>query len=131
MKKVIYVHGIGQQALKEDLKREWDIALFGKAMDGQDGRNEPTSMAYWANLMHDEAEITGLRSKSVRSIMQQRDPGKRIVTTLDFDFEKIVSDAGIPKAKQQKAQDLLAALVNRVGESSGPAAIGTRSVGSR
>ncbi|MFM9068379.1 MAG: S8 family serine peptidase, partial [Planctomycetota bacterium] len=131
MKKVIYVHGIGQQAPKEDLKREWDIALFGKAMDGQDGRNEPTSMAYWANLMHDEAEITGLRSKSVRSIMQQRDPGKRIVTTLDFDFEKIVSDAGIPKAKQQKAQDLLAALVNRVGESSGPAAIGTRSVGSR
>jgi subtilisin family serine protease len=131
MKKVIYVHGIGQQASSTDLKREWDIALFGKPMDGNDNKNPPTSMAYWANLMHDEAEIAALRSKSARSILQQRDPGKRLVTTLDFDFEKIVSDAGIPRSKQQQAQDLLAALVNRVGEPTGSTALGTRSSSSR
>ena len=29
---VLYVHGIGAQPLPDPLKREWDLALFGREM---------------------------------------------------------------------------------------------------
>src|SRR5665213_4068711 len=44
---VVYIHGIGPKPAPEALKREWDLALFGKAM------GEQARMAYWADILHD------------------------------------------------------------------------------
>jgi hypothetical protein len=46
---VVYIHGIGRHAPPEQLKREWDLALFGREM------GEQTVMAYWADILHGEA----------------------------------------------------------------------------
>ncbi len=43
---VVYIHGIGKQALHDPLKREWDLALFGREMGAQ------TRMARWSDLNH-------------------------------------------------------------------------------
>ena len=40
---VIYVHGIGNQPPADALKRDWDLALFGRDM------GVATRMAYWVN----------------------------------------------------------------------------------
>jgi hypothetical protein len=41
---VVYIHGIGDKPAAEDVKQEWDLALFGNPMGTQ------TRMAYWAHL---------------------------------------------------------------------------------
>ena len=41
---VVYIHGIGDKPAAEQLKQEWDRALFGAPMGAQ------TRMAYWAHL---------------------------------------------------------------------------------
>jgi pimeloyl-ACP methyl ester carboxylesterase len=43
---VIYVHGIGRHLPPEELKLEWDLALFGR------DRQEATRMAYWSDILH-------------------------------------------------------------------------------
>jgi hypothetical protein len=43
---VVYVHGNGNKVREELLKRQWDLALFGRDA-GSD-----TRMAYWAPLLH-------------------------------------------------------------------------------
>jgi hypothetical protein len=43
---VVYVHGNGNKVREELLKRQWDLALFGRDA-GSDSR-----MAYWAPLLH-------------------------------------------------------------------------------
>jgi subtilisin family serine protease/pimeloyl-ACP methyl ester carboxylesterase len=43
---VVYVHGIGHHLPKDDLKLEWDLALFGR------DRGSATRMAYWSDLLH-------------------------------------------------------------------------------
>lgn len=43
---VIYVHGIGRHLEPEDLKLEWDLALFGRDRKGA------TQMAYWSDIVH-------------------------------------------------------------------------------
>jgi hypothetical protein len=40
---VLYVHGIGNQPPADALKRQWDLALFGRDMGAR------TRMAYWVN----------------------------------------------------------------------------------
>ncbi len=51
---VLYVHGIGNQPPPDDLKRVWDLALFGREMGGS------TQMAYWADILHGERRTRGL-----------------------------------------------------------------------
>jgi hypothetical protein len=43
---VIYVHGAGNKPPADDLKRAWDLDLFGHDMD------QRTRMAYYADLLH-------------------------------------------------------------------------------
>ncbi|MBU1978038.1 MAG: S8 family peptidase, partial [Gammaproteobacteria bacterium] len=45
---VLYIHGIGQQPPPDDLKLEWDLALFGRDM------RDRTRMAYWSDILHGE-----------------------------------------------------------------------------
>ena len=47
---VVYIHGIGQQPKPEDLKLEWDLALFGRDLA------ERSRMAYWADILHPASE---------------------------------------------------------------------------
>lgn len=43
---VVYVHGVGNKVAKESLRRRWDQALFGAALDSR------SHMAYWADLRY-------------------------------------------------------------------------------
>lgn len=52
---VIYIHGIGNQASKNDLKNQWDKALFG------DKPHSQTQMAYWADILHPMPQPTVTR----------------------------------------------------------------------
>ena len=49
---VIYVHGIGRHAKPDELKLEWDLALFGR------DRGTATRMAYWSDIVHPPAAKT-------------------------------------------------------------------------
>ena len=43
---VVYVHGAGNKPAADDLKRAWDLDLFGHDM------GQRTRMAYYADLLH-------------------------------------------------------------------------------
>ncbi len=57
---VVYIHGIGKQDPPDEIKRQWDLALFGREM------GDDTCMAYWSDVLHPEAE-PALRAQSTRS----------------------------------------------------------------
>jgi hypothetical protein len=50
---VIYVHGAGNKPPADDLKRAWDLDLFGQDM------GQRTRMAYYADLLHPTPSATG------------------------------------------------------------------------
>jgi hypothetical protein len=50
---VIYVHGAGNKPPADDLKRAWDLDLFGHDM------GQRTRMAYYADLLHTTPSATG------------------------------------------------------------------------
>jgi Subtilase family len=43
---VIYVHGNGDQPPRDQIKQQWDLALFGREL------GERSRMAYWSDLVH-------------------------------------------------------------------------------
>src|SRR4029453_44326 len=50
---VIYVHGAGNKPPADDLKRAWDLDLFGQDM------GQRTRMAYYADLLHPTPSAIG------------------------------------------------------------------------
>jgi hypothetical protein len=52
---VIYIHGIGAQNPAQQLRLDWDMALFGQAMSG-------TEMVYWADIRHPTGKGVGTRA---------------------------------------------------------------------
>ena len=50
---VVYVHGAGNKPPADDLKRAWDLDLFGHDM------GQRTRMAYYADLLHATPSATG------------------------------------------------------------------------
>jgi hypothetical protein len=50
---VVYVHGAGNKPPADDLKRAWDLDLFGRDM------GQRTRMAYFADLLHATPSATG------------------------------------------------------------------------
>jgi pimeloyl-ACP methyl ester carboxylesterase len=102
---IVYVHGIGRQAPPEQLKLEWDLALFGKDL-GQRSR-----MAYWSDLLHPAA---GPGTKSPR----RRSTG----STATLDLAALLVNAGVSK-ENQEAQEYASALLRGFGlEQSAPSA---------
>ncbi len=88
---VIYIHGIGAHPAKEEWKREWDVALFGKPMAAR------TSMAYWADILHGTPTIAAMRTRAVR-----RDrPGRGRADAIDIDA--VLKDASVPPGKRAEA----------------------------
>lgn len=43
---VAYVHGVGRHAPEQDIKLQWDLALFGRDLGNR------SEMAYWSDLVH-------------------------------------------------------------------------------
>lgn len=54
---IVYVHGVGRHPPPDQLKLEWDLALFGMDL------GERSRMAYWSDLVHPS---TGPGAKSTR-----------------------------------------------------------------
>jgi hypothetical protein len=50
---VVYVHGAGNKPAPQDLKRAWDLDLFGREM------GERTRMAHYADLLHGTPAVIG------------------------------------------------------------------------
>jgi subtilase family protein len=90
---VLYVHGIGPQLPPEDLKREWDLALFGKEM------GDCTRMAYWSDILHGDPHI---RPKSTT----------RVGNTVNSDA--LLAEAGV-SPDQEDARVLVQALLRTMG----------------
>ncbi len=67
MGRIVYMHGIGRHAPPEQLKVEWDLALFGRDMGQQ------TVMAYWADILHDQAAPPKTRKRTGRSPSDELD----------------------------------------------------------
>ena len=77
---VLYIHGIGEHPPRDELKQEWDLALFGKPMGVE------TSMAYWSDILH--GRPSRIRFRSIHQEAGQHDleidPGE----ILDEEFLK-------------------------------------------
>ena len=105
---VIYVHGIGVQPAPDVLKRNWDVALFGKETDGQ------TRMAYWADCLHGERSPG--RTRAIRS-------------DTEIDVDALLREAKVP-ADSDGARLLSMALAARLGARV-PATKGRRAAGTQ
>lgn len=90
---ILYVHGIGDQPPRDALKREWDLALFGREM------GDCTRMAYWSDVLHGE----------------RRPRGTRVATAGDrIDIDALLARAGVP-ADSENARALTQALMRTMG----------------
>jgi len=94
---VLYVHGIGAQPPRDALKREWDLALFGREM------GDRTRMAYWSDILHGDP-----RTRSVKSARAGQ----------GVDLDALLSQAGVP-AGSDDAQLLAQTLFRRMGMETG------------
>ncbi len=108
---VIYIHGIGSHPPKDELKLEWDNALFGKPMRGQ------TSMAYWSDILHGRPTSAAVRARSLGDRAGGGDSSDEI------DLDAILDDASVPEAKRSDA----AARLERIAESFTGLSVGGRS----
>ena len=90
---VIYVHGIGAQPAPDVLKRDWDLALFGKEMGDQ------PRMAYWADILH--ANQPTSRTRAVRS-------------ETGIDIDALLHEAGVA-ANNDNVLRFSRALASRLG----------------
>jgi len=90
---VVYIHGIGAQPAQDVLKRNWDLALFGKEMGGQ------TRMAYWADFLHGKLSLS--RTRAIRS-------------DTELDVDALLREAKVP-ADSDGARLLSRALAARLG----------------
>lgn len=96
---VIYVHGVGQNDTRDQLKLQWDLALFGRDLGLR------SRMAYWADLVHPEMlqrESTSVQRKSAK-------------TDDKLNIENLLNDAGVPEGAKDHARDLTLSLLRNIG----------------
>ncbi|MBL9077861.1 MAG: S8 family peptidase [Planctomycetes bacterium] len=106
--RLVYIHGIGRQEPRDELRRMWDLALFGKVLDATApvGR---TRMAYWADVLHDAAPAGPAARRTVG------------IDDRELDLDAVLADAGFDDPPAQVidlATGLLAPL--RMRPRSGP-----------
>lgn len=86
---VVYIHGIGPKPAPDELKLQWDLALFGRDM------GERTRMAYWADLLH--APATATRAGALAHAVAEQDPDS-------IDLEALLDAAGLdPDGEREQA----------------------------
>ena len=100
---IVYVHGIGAQLPPDELRHEWDLALFGQDMGTR------TKVAYWADLMHRESAVedVGPTTRSARRTGQTIDVQAALAQVGLADDERAEALAhdllfvlGVPSARQ-------------------------------
>lgn len=106
---IVYVHGIGRHAPPDQLKLEWDLALFGKDLGAR------SRMAYWADLLH---PFTGPGDQAVRR------KGSRDEASIDVDA--LLRDARVDE-EDSDAQAFAMSLLRGLGVEEA----GTRGVGKK
>lgn len=93
---VIYVHGIGQHPPREQIKQQWDLALFGREL------GERSRMAYWCDLVHPlqaGSAAKGLRAAGARVPGAWRARLNEQSATRLGDFEaRLLEQLGAPAA---------------------------------
>ncbi|MDP1954553.1 MAG: S8 family peptidase [Polaromonas sp.] len=95
---VIYVHGVGQRDPRDQLKLQWDLALFGRDM------GDRSRMAYWADLVRPEVLLP--TAASMR---------RRRVQANTLDLEGLLEDVRVPESKKRKARNFARGLLHNVG----------------
>lgn len=97
---IIYIHGVGYQPEAEELKSEWDIALFGRDM------GEQSKMARWSDLLHSEQpDATTISTSAV---------------TADIDIEEILSSTGVTGRNLDDAELFADRLLGVLGTTATP-----------
>jgi pimeloyl-ACP methyl ester carboxylesterase len=81
--RVIYIHGIGKHPPPAQIKREWDLALFGREMGAQ------TRMAYWSDVLH--PEVLTERTRRLRD----RGPKSRGAMAGTLNTSALLAEAGV------------------------------------
>ena len=97
---VVYIHGIGAQRPKSELKLQWDLALFGKDMGSR------TRMAFWADVFHPgpAPEVAGAFKPSAMHAQ-------------GLNADRILEDVGV--ADNPEARELAFGLLGTFGVTSG------------
>lgn len=94
---IVYVHGIGRHAPPDQLKLDWDLALFGKDL------GERSRMAYWSDLLHSPVAPGG------RTVRRSRADAEGTL-----DVAALLADAGLDK-NDQAAGDFALNLLRGLG----------------
>ena len=98
---VVYIHGIGRHLPKDELKLEWDLALFGR------DRGTATRMAYWSDIVHPPSAKTP----------------KKAGAADDLDPDAILAQAGVD-SDDEAAQAFVRGLLRSYGVDDESAAAG-------
>jgi pimeloyl-ACP methyl ester carboxylesterase len=101
MAQILYIHGIGNHGPAEPLKREWDLALFGREM------GERAAMAYWADILHPQAPARS-PAKAPKRV------GKRQADSAALDIDALLREAGV-SPKNADAQHLARSMLRAYG----------------
>jgi hypothetical protein len=101
--RVVYIHGIGDQPDPVTLKREWDLALFGREMGTR------TTMAYWSDILHPQ---------------RKRAEAKRARASKSLSVDSLLEEAGV-SPENKDAQYLARSLLRKAGIES-PLGLATR-----
>ncbi|MEZ5292800.1 MAG: S8 family peptidase [Vicinamibacterales bacterium] len=102
---VLYIHGVGRHKPADELKAEWDLALFGS------DRGDATRMAYWSDIVHPPA-TGGKRSK--RGTRTADEPSADVA-------DAALKEAGVSsKAAGDYAEAIAAMLGAPAGRTRGP-----------
>lgn len=95
---VVYVHGVGRHPPSDELRLQWDLALFGRDLGTR------SRMAYWADLVHPAtASKTSARQRAAAA-----------AGTLDLDG--VLDGAGLSPGNR-KAREFSLALLAELGVS--------------
>lgn len=95
---VVYVHGVGRHAAPDELKLEWDLALFGRDLGAR------SVMAYWADLVHPGGAPTGKAAARGKAADAR---------TLALD--DVLDDAGLPGGQQAQAREFTLKMLDELG----------------
>jgi hypothetical protein len=90
---VVYVHGVGRHAPPDELKLEWDLALFGRDLGPR------SRMAYWADLVHPPEAA----------------PRKKAADRRTLTLDDVLDDAGVPARRQAPARDFALNVLDELG----------------
>jgi subtilisin family serine protease len=119
--RLVYMHGVGVQEPRDRLRRQWDLALFGRELGDTSPVGE-SRMAYWTDLILPKA-AAGRSSTSWarREFALDADPGRLDLQAVRRDFDL---PAAADTADEERLQRLWAQLLRRfeIPAGSGPSA---------